>query len=64
VANLLSQKTARKLLEENGWTCTQGGKHNIKMEREGERPITLPKHKGQTYGKGLSEAIRKQARLK
>ena len=63
MADLLSQKTARKLLEANGWAYTKGGKHNIKMEKEGERPITLPMHKGQTYGRGLSAAIRKQAGL-
>jgi len=63
VSDLLSQKTARKLLEQNGWTCTVGGKHNVKMEKEGARPITLPHHKGQMYGKGLSAAIRKQAGL-
>jgi predicted RNA binding protein YcfA (HicA-like mRNA interferase family) len=64
MANLLSQKTARKLLEANGWTCTTGGKHVIKMEKEGERPITLPKHRGQMYSKGLSAAIRRAAKLK
>ena len=63
MADILSQKTARALLEEHGWTCTRGGKHNVKMEKEGRRPITLPRHRGQTYGKGLSAAIRKQAGL-
>ena len=55
--DLLDQKTARKLLAQHGWTCTAGGKHNVKMEKEGRRPITLPRHGGQTYGKGLSAAI-------
>lgn len=63
VANLLSQKKARKLLEEHGWTCTIGTKHNVKMEKAGERPITLPMKSGQDYGKGLSAAIRRQAGL-
>jgi predicted RNA binding protein YcfA (HicA-like mRNA interferase family) len=63
VAKLLSQKIARKLLEEHGWVCTEGGKHSIKMEKAGERPITLPMHRGQMYGKGLSARIRKQAGL-
>ena len=61
MADLLDQKTARLLLEEHGWLCTRGGKHNVKMEKEGRRPITLPRHRGQTYGRGLSAAIRKQA---
>ena len=63
MADLLSQKKAKKLLEQNGWVETLGGKHNIKMEKDGERPITLPMAKGQDYSKGLSRAIRKQAGL-
>jgi predicted RNA binding protein YcfA (HicA-like mRNA interferase family) len=63
VADLLSQRKARKLLEAHGWACTAGGKHVIKMVKEGERPITLPHHGGKDYGKGLSAAIRKQAGL-
>lgn len=59
----LSQATARKLLESNGWTCQVGGKHVVKMVKEGERPITLPAHKGQDYGVGLTRAILKQAGL-
>jgi predicted RNA binding protein YcfA (HicA-like mRNA interferase family) len=63
MADLLSQKTARKLLEGAGWSCAAGGKHGIKMEKKGHRPITLPHHRGGDYGKGLSAAIRKQAGL-
>lgn len=58
---LLSQRTARRLLEEHGWTKTVGGKHNVKMEKPGQRPITLPKHKGADYSLGLSRAILKAA---
>ena len=50
-------------LEENGWTATRGGKHAVKMEKQGERPITLPRHKGEDYGKGLTAAILKAAGL-
>ncbi len=63
MAEPLSQKKARKLMEADGWVCAKGGKHNVKMEKAGKRPITLPWHKGQDYGKGLSESIRKQAGL-
>lgn len=63
MADLLSQKKAKKLLEQNGWTETHGGKHVIKMTKPGQRPITLPKHKGADYGKELSARIRKQAGL-
>lgn len=42
---------------------TQGGKHVVKMEKEGLRPITLPHHRGATYGKALTAAILRQAGL-
>jgi predicted RNA binding protein YcfA (HicA-like mRNA interferase family) len=57
----LNQKRARKLLEAHGWTKTVGGKHNVKMEKPGRRPITLPKHGGADYGKGLLAAILREA---
>jgi len=60
MANLLNQKTAVKLLEEHGWTEGVGGKHNVKMTKPGQRPITLPKHKGQDYSKSLTRAILRQ----
>jgi predicted RNA binding protein YcfA (HicA-like mRNA interferase family) len=63
VADLLSQKKAQRLLEANGWTCERGGKHVVKMTKPGKRPITLPRHSGREYGKGLSAAIRHQAGL-
>ena len=63
MADLLDQKSARSLLEKQGWVMTRGGKHSVKMEKDGRRPITLPMHGGRTYGKGLSAAIRKQAIL-
>jgi predicted RNA binding protein YcfA (HicA-like mRNA interferase family) len=61
MSKLLSQKTTRKLLEEQGWTKTVGGKHNVKMEKAGKRPITLPKHKGADYSLGLTRSILKAA---
>lgn len=60
----LSQKTAKALLKQYGWEETLGGKHNIKMEKPGERPITLPMHKGSEYGPGLTTAILREAGLK
>ena len=57
----LNQKRARKLLEANGWTKTAGGKHNVKMEKPGRRPITLPMHGGADYGSQLTAAILRQA---
>jgi predicted RNA binding protein YcfA (HicA-like mRNA interferase family) len=61
MSRLLSQKTARKLLEEHGWAKTAGGKHNVKMEKPGKRPITLPKHRGADYSLGLTRSILKAA---
>ncbi len=63
MADLLSQKNAKKLMEADGWIAKRGGKHVIKMTKEGHRPVTLPYHGGQTYGKDLSAAIRRQAGL-
>ena len=59
----LNQKRAKKLLEQNGWRETRGGKHVVKMEKVGKRPITLPHHQGRDYSKGLAAAILKQAGL-
>lgn len=63
MSKLLSQKTARKVLEGHGWSKTTGGKHNVKMEKAGMRPITLPWHKGADYSIGLSRAILKAAEI-
>lgn len=54
MADVLSQKTARELALANGWVETQGGKHNVKMEKAGCRPVTLPHHGGKDWGKDLS----------
>lgn len=64
IPKLLNQAKARKLLSEAGWTETLGGKHIVKMEKEGHRPITLPLHKGEDYSKGLTDRILRQAGLK
>ncbi len=61
---VLSQKSARRLLEQNGWVETLGGNHVVKMEKEGHRPITLPTHKRGDYGPSLTGAILKQAGLR
>jgi predicted RNA binding protein YcfA (HicA-like mRNA interferase family) len=61
MSKLLSQKTAQALLEDHGWEATIGGKHNVKMAKAGHRPITLPQHRGQDYGKGLTRSILRAA---
>ena len=58
-----NQKSMRKLLIDHGWSESRGGKHVVKMTKPGERPITLPMHRGRDYGKGLERAILRQAGL-
>ncbi|HSK49665.1 MAG TPA: type II toxin-antitoxin system HicA family toxin [Solirubrobacterales bacterium] len=60
----LSQKKAVRLLKEHGWSQTTGGRHQVKMVRQGQRPITLPQHKGRDYSRGLTKAILRQAGLR
>ena len=58
-----SQKTMKKLLTQNGWEAVRGGKHVVKMTKAGERPITLPIHKGRDYSPSLTASILRQAKL-
>jgi predicted RNA binding protein YcfA (HicA-like mRNA interferase family) len=60
---VFNQAKARAVLEQAGWTRTLGGKHVVKMVKEGHPPITIPMHKGRDYGPGLRAAILKQAGL-
>lgn len=64
IKRAMTQKELKRLLEEHGWHATVGGKHQVKMEKQGERPITLPMHKGKAYAVGLTNAILKQAGIK
>jgi predicted RNA binding protein YcfA (HicA-like mRNA interferase family) len=59
----MTQKAAIKLLESFGWWNAEGGKHVVKMTKPGHRPVTLPAHKRQEYGAGLTRSILKQAGL-
>lgn len=56
-----TQQALIKVLKEHGWEQTIGGKHQVKMTREGHRPVTIPEFKGETLPVGLSQAILKQA---
>jgi predicted RNA binding protein YcfA (HicA-like mRNA interferase family) len=59
-----NQKSMQKLLQANGWRTTHGGKHVVKMVKDGEaRPITLPMHKRRDYPPGLTAAILREAGL-
>lgn len=61
---VLNQRSAKALLEENGWTEERGGKHDVKMTKPGQRPITLPQHGGHDYSRDLTDRILRQAGLK
>ena len=63
IPSTLNQRTAKRLLEAHGWTEARGGKHVVKMENPGQRPITLPANKRRDYPKGLTAAILRQAGL-
>jgi predicted RNA binding protein YcfA (HicA-like mRNA interferase family) len=58
-----NQLIAIRVLKEDGWTQTKGGKHNVKMTKPGRRPITLPHHGGKDYATGLWAAILREAEL-
>jgi predicted RNA binding protein YcfA (HicA-like mRNA interferase family) len=64
VRGSLNQKKAIKLLEEHGWIRTAGGKHQVKMVKPGQRPITLPANRRRDYPVGLALAILNQAGLR
>lgn len=56
-----TQKALIKMLKKHGWEHSVGGRHQVKMVREGQRPVTIPEFKGETLPVGLSQAILKQA---
>lgn len=64
IKRTMTQKEMKRLLEAHGWEATVGGKHQVKMERDGQRPITLPMKGGSSYPVGLTSAILKQAGIK
>lgn len=58
-----NQASAKRPSTAHGWTETLGGKHVIKMEKPGHRPITLPYDTGRGYCPGLRAAILREAGL-
>ena len=56
-----TQKELQKRLEAAGWMKVAGGKHVVKMVKQGRRPITIPICRGQTLSVGLCRRILKQA---
>jgi hypothetical protein len=48
-----TQKEWVKHLQQEGWTLDGGGKHQVKMTKPGQRPITLPENKRRANSKGF-----------
>lgn len=63
IPSALGHDSMKRLLERNGWKAVRGGRHSTKMVKPGCRPITLPVHRRQDYGKGLRAQILRQAGL-
>jgi predicted RNA binding protein YcfA (HicA-like mRNA interferase family) len=61
---VLNQQSFRELLKKHGWTRECGGKHNVKMTKPGQRPITLPYHRGRDYGRDLRDRLLREAGFK
>jgi hypothetical protein len=40
-----------------------GGKHQVKMTKAGQRPITLPENKRRVYSKGFEAQLRREISL-
>lgn len=47
-----TQKEWIRILQDSGWTRDRGGKHQVKMTKPGERPITLPENKRRATARG------------
>lgn len=60
----MNQTEGVSLLEAYGWKKGEGGRHNVKMEKVGYRPIPLPACQGNQYSVEMTSRILKQAGLK
>ena len=58
-----TQREWIKRLQREGWTLERGGKHQVKMTKPGQRPITLPENKRRAYSKGFEAQLRREAGL-
>jgi predicted RNA binding protein YcfA (HicA-like mRNA interferase family) len=63
IPKVLNHDRAKLLLQWHGWVATIGGKHSTKMEKPGERPITIPRHQGRDWGPRLRADVLRQAGL-
>jgi hypothetical protein len=51
------------LLRRDGWRQQAGGKHQVKMTKQGRRPITLPDNHRRAYSKGFEAQLRREVGL-
>ena len=58
-----TQKEWIKRLEQEGWALERGGKHQVKMTKPGQRPVTLPENKRRAYSKGFEAQLRRETGL-
>ena len=64
IPKTLNHDSMVTLLEAHGWTKEIGGKHSTKMTKPGERPVTIPRHRGGDFGPQLRNAILTQSGIK
>ena len=55
-----TQKDWIKQLRADGWTLERGGKHQVKMTKAGQRPVTLPENHRRAYSKGFEAQLRRE----
>ena len=58
----LTQSQWIQLLRRDGWRQEAGGKHQVKMTKQGRRPITLPDNHRRAYSKGFEAQLRREVR--
>jgi predicted RNA binding protein YcfA (HicA-like mRNA interferase family) len=58
-----TQKEWIKRLQREGWVLERGGKHQVKMTKLGQRPVTLPENKRCAYSKGFESQLRRETGL-
>jgi hypothetical protein len=51
------------LLRSDGWRREAGGKHQVKMTKQGMRPVTLPDNHRRAYSKGFEAQLRRETGL-
>ena len=58
----MTQRQWISLLRSDGWRQEAGGKHQVKMTKQGRRPVTLPDNHRRAYAKGFEAQLRRELR--